>query len=99
MSLKSSNKTDVNTTELVISIDAEAFEAAVEKEYQHCCYNQYTHNDRVAERDAGQGRNTHRDKQHQPPYRAQRIFETALDSQVHGLDCHTEQNLHHANAQ
>ena len=34
MSLKSSNKTDVNTTELVISIDAEAFEAAVEKEYQ-----------------------------------------------------------------
>ncbi len=35
MSLKSSNKTDVNTTELVISIDAETFEAAVEKEYQH----------------------------------------------------------------
>ena len=34
MSLKSSNKTDVNTTELVISIDADAFEAAVEKEYQ-----------------------------------------------------------------
>lgn len=34
MSLKSSNKTDVNTTELVISIDAAAFEAAVEKEYQ-----------------------------------------------------------------
>jgi trigger factor len=34
MSLKSSNKTDVNTTELVISIDAEAFEAAVEKEFQ-----------------------------------------------------------------
>lgn len=32
--LKSSNKTDVNTTELVITIDAEAFEAAVEKEYQ-----------------------------------------------------------------
>lgn len=32
--LKSSNKTDVNTTELVISIDAEAFEAAVEREYQ-----------------------------------------------------------------
>lgn len=32
--LKSSNKTDVNTTELVISIDGEAFEAAVEKEYQ-----------------------------------------------------------------
>jgi DegV family protein with EDD domain len=28
--LKSSNKTDVNTTELLISIDAEAFEAAVE---------------------------------------------------------------------
>ncbi len=34
MSLKSSTKTDVNTTELVISIDADAFEAAVEKEYQ-----------------------------------------------------------------
>ncbi|MBP3249133.1 MAG: trigger factor [Ruminococcus sp.] len=34
MSLKSSNKTDVNTTELVISIDAATFEAAVEKEYQ-----------------------------------------------------------------
>lgn len=34
MSLKSSNKTDVNTTELVISIDADTFEAAVEKEYQ-----------------------------------------------------------------
>ena len=34
MSLKSSNKTDVNTTELVISIDADAFEAAVEKEFQ-----------------------------------------------------------------
>lgn len=34
MSLKSSNKTDVNTTELVLSIDAAAFEAAVEKEYQ-----------------------------------------------------------------
>ena len=34
MSLKSSNKTDVNTTELVISIDAETFEGAVEKEYQ-----------------------------------------------------------------
>lgn len=34
MSLKSSNKTDVNTTELVISIDPEKFEAAVEKEYQ-----------------------------------------------------------------
>lgn len=32
--LKSSNKTDVNTTELIISIDPEAFEAAVEKEYQ-----------------------------------------------------------------
>lgn len=32
--LKSSNKTDVNTTELIISIDAENFEAAVEKEYQ-----------------------------------------------------------------
>ncbi|MDE5619597.1 MAG: trigger factor [Ruminococcus sp.] len=34
MSLKSSNKTDVNTTELVISIDAEKFENAVEREYQ-----------------------------------------------------------------
>lgn len=34
MSLKSSNKTDVNTTELVISIAPETFEAAVEKEYQ-----------------------------------------------------------------
>ena len=34
MSLKSSNKTDVNTTELIISIDPVAFEAAVEKEYQ-----------------------------------------------------------------
>ncbi len=34
MSLKSSTKTDVNTTELVISIDAEKFENAVEKEYQ-----------------------------------------------------------------
>ena len=34
MSLKSSNKTDVNTTELVISIDSATFEAAVEKEYQ-----------------------------------------------------------------
>ncbi|MBO7473952.1 MAG: trigger factor [Ruminococcus sp.] len=34
MSLKSSNKTDVNTTELVISIDPETFETAVEKEYQ-----------------------------------------------------------------
>ncbi len=32
--LKSSNKTDVNTTEFVISIDADTFEAAVEKEYQ-----------------------------------------------------------------
>lgn len=32
--LKSSIKTDVNTTELVISIDADTFEAAVEKEYQ-----------------------------------------------------------------
>ena len=28
MSLKSSNKTDVNTTELVITIDAAAFEAS-----------------------------------------------------------------------
>ena len=34
MSLKSSTKTDVNTTELVITIDPETFEAAVEKEYQ-----------------------------------------------------------------
>lgn len=34
MSLKSSTKTDVNTTELVITIDAETFENAVEKEYQ-----------------------------------------------------------------
>jgi trigger factor len=34
MSLKSSTKTDVNTTELVITIDAATFEAAVEKEYQ-----------------------------------------------------------------
>jgi len=34
MSLKSSTKTDVNTTELIISIDAETFEAAVEQEYQ-----------------------------------------------------------------
>ena len=34
MSLKSSNKTDVNTTELIITIDAETFEGAVEKEYQ-----------------------------------------------------------------
>ncbi len=34
MSLKSSTKTDVNTTELVISIDADKFENAVEKEYQ-----------------------------------------------------------------
>jgi len=34
MSLKSSNKTEVNTTELVISIDPAAFEAAVEQEYQ-----------------------------------------------------------------
>lgn len=32
--LKSSNKIDVNTAELIISIDAETFEAAVEKEYQ-----------------------------------------------------------------
>lgn len=32
--LKSSTKTDVNTTELVITIDAETFEAAVEREYQ-----------------------------------------------------------------
>ncbi len=34
MSLKSSNKTDVNTTELIITIDAEAFESAIEKTYQ-----------------------------------------------------------------
>lgn len=34
MSLKSANKTDVNTTELVITIDPDTFEAAVEKEYQ-----------------------------------------------------------------
>ncbi len=34
MSLKSSAKTDVNTTELVIAIDGATFEAAVEKEYQ-----------------------------------------------------------------
>ena len=34
MSLKSTNKTDVNTTELLISIDAETFENAVEKAYQ-----------------------------------------------------------------
>lgn len=32
--LKSSNKTDVNTTELIITIDAETFESAVEREYQ-----------------------------------------------------------------
>ena len=34
MSLKSTTKTDVNTTELVLSIDAEAFENAVERAYQ-----------------------------------------------------------------
>lgn len=34
MSLKSTTKTDVNTTELVIGIDADTFETAVEKEYQ-----------------------------------------------------------------
>ncbi len=34
MSLKSTNKTDVNTTELVISIDASTFEVAVERAYQ-----------------------------------------------------------------
>lgn len=34
MSLKSTTKTDVNTTELVLSIDAESFENAVEKVYQ-----------------------------------------------------------------
>ena len=32
--LKSSNKTDVNTTELVITVDAAAFENAVEQEFQ-----------------------------------------------------------------
>ena len=34
MSLKSSTKTDVNTTELLIEIDAAAFEKAVEAAYQ-----------------------------------------------------------------
>ena len=34
MSLKSSNKTDVNTTELLIEIDAATFENAVEAAYQ-----------------------------------------------------------------
>lgn len=34
MSLKSTTKTDVNTTELVLTIDAASFENAVEKEYQ-----------------------------------------------------------------
>ncbi|MCC8136377.1 MAG: trigger factor [Ruminococcus sp.] len=34
MSLKSTTKTDVNTTELVIAIDAETFENAVERAYQ-----------------------------------------------------------------
>ena len=34
MSLKSSTKTDVNTTEFIISIDPTAFENAVEREYQ-----------------------------------------------------------------
>ena len=34
MSLKSSNKTDVNTTELIITIDPATFETAVEQEYQ-----------------------------------------------------------------
>ncbi len=34
MSLKSSTKTDVNTTELVISIDPESFENAIERAYQ-----------------------------------------------------------------
>ena len=34
MSLKTSTKTEVNTTELIISIDAETFENAVEREYQ-----------------------------------------------------------------
>ena len=32
--LKSSNKTDVNTTELVITIDGATFENAVEQEFQ-----------------------------------------------------------------
>ncbi|MBE6856244.1 MAG: trigger factor [Ruminococcus sp.] len=39
MSLKSSTKTDVNTTELLISIDAETFENAVEKAYQRAKKN------------------------------------------------------------
>ena len=34
MNLKSSNKTDVNMTELVVEIDAESFEKAVEAAYQ-----------------------------------------------------------------
>lgn len=34
MSLKSSTQTEVNTTELIITIDAESFEGAVEKAYQ-----------------------------------------------------------------
>ncbi|MBQ8296454.1 MAG: trigger factor [Ruminococcus sp.] len=39
MSLKATNKTDVNTTELVITIDAETFENAVEKAYQRAKKN------------------------------------------------------------
>ena len=34
MSLKSSAKVDVNTQELVFTVDAAAFEAAIEKAYQ-----------------------------------------------------------------
>ena len=34
MNLKSSTKTDVNMTELVVEIDAESFEKAVEATYQ-----------------------------------------------------------------
>ena len=34
MNLKSSTKTDVNMTELVVEIDAESFEKAVEAAYQ-----------------------------------------------------------------
>ncbi len=35
MNLKSSTKTDVNMTELVVEVDAESFEKAVEAAYQH----------------------------------------------------------------
>lgn len=35
MNLKSSTKSDVNTTELIVEIDAPAFEAAIESAYQH----------------------------------------------------------------